>query len=585
MASGNHRFFLGFVGLVACQPQGGPNFVTTTGNDATGASSSGSTTDTSGGGSGSTAGAGTGSNVGGSTTGNASSTGGTSGSTGGECYSPDSGLCVTSADCHDGYLVCTSDHGGGICVAKPTSVPTDCAIAGSQCGGTSDPICCGLCVDGGCRDLADFPCRSDVGAPCGDTACCELMACVDGGCEPTCGQLNALCNPADGDDDCCAAFGYRCQATVDGGNTYECNNAYSVPMGGGCIPYCAESGKPQCELGSPCDPRKVPDNCALAGLSCDENTDVCTRPYPGYFCIPGGPPCAPNQSFLDSNAGIVCAPNTRSSSQPVCGQLCQSTADCVDPTTFCCIDCGEPHMCIPDALLGRCTPFAACDSQGTNDGICAPFIDSRATISWCFQASADGGGPGSSCVDYASRQNPSFCDTSDWCSGGLCLPVCNAGLSDAGPTCGDSGTQTCIATFDQAGDRIDFGYCLTQCALFTDAGDANLANDCTASGDGAPEVCVPMWWLGATDAPFGGCARQEVSFAQIGQGCARGASGSSSCASGSVCFNETSGINRCDRLCLQSSGVCPDGYNCFAVPLTLDSATDVTGVCLPIDGG
>ncbi len=568
------------------------------GTSATAASSQGSSTGSSGAELSSTGGGNTGSA--GSTAsgtsgarGSSTSSGVSSGGSGGSCH-PDSGLggqCTTTADCelHSG-LICSSDHGEGICTVPTIPVVGACAPLGAPCDG-ADSGCCGICFDGGCRDFQSSPCQDYPGAPCSSsTPCCELLNCTGETCQPTCGQENAICNPDAGNGDCCIGLGYTCEPTIDGGSVYECNNIYAVIPGGGCIPGCAEGDREQCELGSPCDPDHRPDNCGAAGLACDPNLDVCTRPYSNDACIQGGPPCVGNSYFLDSLADMACVVVPQAYAKPVCVQSCQSTNDCVDPSTYCCTTC-YPPACIPSYLsMEPCQFFQPCDTQESNDGLCAPYTASGAsTVGWCLQATHDGGGPGSSCDTYATRENPAFCDTADWCIAGLCMPICNAGVngggasSPPGPFCSNADTQECVSAFGQIADDSDLGFCLTTCDLFAIDGGSG----CPSASGGSLQGCFPLAVIGLDDQLTGGCLGVAGSAARVGQVCTQPAGGPSACEEGSLCYPEPNGGSFCDAIC-QLHTECGDGSSCQAYELAPGYFSSVTGVCFTgtsVDGG
>jgi hypothetical protein len=573
---------LGLIGCSTSHPSSATSSLGATSTQGTGAGTTGSAT-------GAAATNGSAGSTASSTTGFFGTATSSGGGTSGSCL-PDSGLggpCLTTADCGNGSgLICSSDHGGGACVVPEFPPLVACASAGTGCGPSADAGCCGLCIDGGCDDLAHWPCQDYPGAPCGEVACCQLLSCVNGACQPSCGQETAPCDPDAGNGDCCIALGFTCQASSDGRTVYACNNIFSVPPGGGCVSACIQ-GRTECELGAPCDPFQFPDNCAPAGLACDPNLDVCTRPYETDACIQGGPPCAPNSYLLNSLATEVCAVVPSAFAKPVCAQLCQSTGDCVDPSTYCCTTCSPP-VCIPSYFSPEsCQPFGVCNSEGTHDGLCVPFtVPLQLTFGWCLQVIVDGGGPGSSCNTYASRENPAFCDTSDWCIVGMCAPICNAGTHGGmdshppGPFCPDSNRQKCISAFGQLADSSDFGFCLTSCALFPDAGEPR----CLPSDGGAPQGCVPLYVFGLNDDVIGGCAGMSTSAAAIGQPCTQPLGGPSACSEGSLCYHEPTGGTYCDRVCLLGTA-CSDGSKCQPYALAPGLSSSKTGICFTSVGG
>ncbi len=530
------------------------------------------------------------STTGGATTGSGTTGGGTTGSTGnatsggsndgGPCPAPSDigGPCVTSVDCY-AELVCTSDQGGGTCQTPAFPPISACLSVGTHCGGATDGICCGVCVNSACRDIGTTPCGSYTGAPCAATSdCCRDWACFGGGCQPLCGLENAPCDPANGNADCCVGEGLTCQGYGgDGGAPYECNNYYIVPAGEGCVTYCAAGGPPECELGAPCNPTASGlDNCVAAGLYCDSLNDVCVQPEYGDLCTEGGPPCGAGINYTNSNVTIQCIPNVYSG--PACLQTCGSTKDCLFGGDSCCTTC-TPSVCEFTPILSPCTTFfGSCDLQETGDGLCEP-INLQGTLEgYCYQATTDGGKTGSACEVFANRQNPGFCDTTDTCSGGMCVPVCNVGTAGNGPACPDS-NMVCVPEFGQTTDSDDFGYCVTPCD-FVDGGG------CTPPDGGVPEVCIPgLLLVGLPDVSTGYCIAQVADPVPVGSPCTP-VDGSiaipSPCVAGAICWNNPvpGGGFFCDRLCLVGTK-CPDGTDCQMVNIAAGVYSSITGVCYP----
>ena len=508
--------------------------------------------------------------------------GGTSGgSSTGRCDSVPSGpggSCVTTADCPTGS-VCTSDHGGGICIAEGIPAPDACLPGASACGQTGDPPCCGFCRNSSCVDISAAPCSSKAGTPCRENIdCCVNLACVsDAGqqtCQPSCGQENDVCNPAHGNADCCVGLGLACQGYAGGdAGPFECNNQYAVVAGGGCASMCSEKGPPECQLGSPCDPSVQPDNCVPAGLYCDLSNDVCEGPLEFDLCLPGGPACGLDSSLANSRLEPVCAA-TMYTTAPICAELCDTTADCLHPDDACCTACSPP-VCLPGWLIQPCTDFfGACDAQGTNDGICAPYNFQGMQLGVCIQATASGGGLGSACAVNGNRENPGFCDTSHICTTGFCGPACNSGTAKDLP-CPDPANQICVPVYGETTDSDDFGSCYTKCDFLSDAG-------CSAPDGGVPQVCVPGLVYGLGDANLGVCAAQAPDPAPIGAPCTA-VDGiiitPSPCVQGGVCYNNPvpGGGSFCDQPCLVGDK-CPNGSDCQPISFA-GQFTSVVGVC------
>ena len=513
-----------------------------------------------------------------------------SGQAAGNCapLSGDGGRCITSVDCEDS-LVCSQAYDGGSCVAPSIPTIVACSSSGAACGLVGDAPCCGFCVGGQCKDLDQVPCASTPGASCtGASDCCLDLACVDGSCQPTCGQENAACDPAHGSGDCCIGLGFTCQGYgLDAGAPYECNNIYSFANLVSCMPYCSVRGPSECELGSPCSLGGTPgmpvDPCAAAGLVCDADLNVCARPSLGSFigepCLPGGPACGGPTELTNSNVKIVCVPDAGRYGNlgPLCLELCQSTKDCLLPGDACDPDQFSPPACQPsDSTSATCTkPFQACDSAGSADGLCELNYSGGPL---CVQRTLDGGGPGSACSIWAIRENPAFCDTADFCNGGLCVPVCNAGTSKPfppvpNPVC--PAGQRCVDAYARDTDSADMGFCVTNCDFLSDGGGG-----CVPPDGGVPQVCLPDLIFG-TDDDGGICGAGIVNPLPIGAPCTPYVNGTitpSPCVAGALCLNPPAGGNICTRICMLGTK-CPGGAACQPINLAAGEYSTVTGAC------
>ncbi len=511
------------------------------------------------------------------------------------------GACVTAADCPRGD-VCQSS----VCATAPLPSLTACLSGGAACStdGGAAACCAGPCKGGVCPSLT--PCGQQ-GESCGASAgCCNGLSCApgaDGGaaaCAPACGAHFANCAT---DADCCAAQGLTCTQSL-------CLAAtdFQGPT------YCASgqcSSSPECVLGSACQVKSsstgTVDPCAAAGYVCDAQTSVCVEPTEGQGCLPGGPAC---QSIADSTLQTQCLTvQLYAQAGPLCTQLCDTSADCVNPGNVC-VDNGvgadgkHYKVCAQNLSGGRgCSDyFGTCAASTATDGLCLPYTfpgQQGGLFGFCIEGANDGGTTGDPCLLNGNRQIGGLCNPQNFCWGGVCSPTCNAGTSDAGPNCGpqvtaDGGVgaaQVCFPAQGQSSDPVDFGSCSVACDFTSSTGGG-----CVTSSDGIPEKCFPDLFYTGADQPTGLCVVGDSSPIAIGQPCNGPVPTGllDPCAAGSMCLGTIGANNNvCVQLCTnvgQTGGPCPTGQSCLTIATAGANGAVVnsvhTGYCgTPTDGG
>jgi hypothetical protein len=214
------------------------------------------------------------------------------------------------------------------------------------------------------------------------------------------------------------------------------------------------------------------------------------------------------------------------------------------------------NLCFSNSNPACTNYFGTCNSAGTNDGICVEVVvTGQPTFSSCWQSNLNGGGPGTLCDPNATRQDLSgFCDTSDFCTGGLCQPVCDT--TGASHTC--SGSTTCTET-NVYGNASNLGTCEVACDFTTDAGTT-----CVTSDAGVGSRCLPQLFVGLPgDTGQGVCVAAPPTPIQPGQPCS-GVPGLDThypdpCAPGSGCIGSPLNGYVCTPLCNNPGLNCADG--------------------------
>jgi len=413
------------------------------------------------------------------------------------------GCCTNSVQCTSG-LACAPD--AGVCV--------------STAGVTAS------CPDGGCQSPA-LECGR-AGASCaGDYPCCTDNACSDAGaCVPSCGGYGDLCHAAGGGPHCCAGRGLLClpgNSCGFPGTTARCSAVACTPLDAGG----------ECALGAWCSGAVSPDPCLGAGLICGQ-FGSCRQPLPGETCQPNGPAC---QALEGSAVSLVCE-----SATTTCAQPCLLNNDCAAIDQDC-----EEGRCVTRT---PCLPlFGICMLGGAgNDGHAGVCLPNSAGQGRCQQVAEDGtGATGDRCDVDATRQSGALCDSNDFCSGGVCLPLCDATSSTT--LC--AGGLTCV---QYPRDAIALGVCSVPC----DVADSD-GGGCVSVPGKPQQKCLP--------APSG---TRALCVAALGDAGGAGAPCDPTlaidpCVAGASCYRPPGadgGTFSCYRLCQQNGSACPDGLRC-----------------------
>ena len=210
------------------------------------------------------------------------------------------------------------------------------------------------------------------------------------------------------------------------------------------------------------------DPCQAVGLACNldaEGYDHCTLPDIGQGCE-AGVGCAANGICLDRSGASRCY------------QGCSKTTDCAQPADACLgcpvDDAGGIGLCPTSTGDGGlvCAPnlcdalYVACDSAGSDDGVCLPVLSSTGSLEGlCF-------GTGAAALDAscsASRgDGGALCTAGGQClalasGASFCAPVCaSSGLKDAGSGAIVTSCDANALCLSLGGD-LEFGACLVNC--------------------------------------------------------------------------------------------------------------------------
>jgi hypothetical protein len=233
-----------------------------------------------------------------------------------------------------------------------------------------------------------------------------------------------------------------------------------------------------------CVPGAIPDTCAALGLVCHGNFGVGSCGPPQEL-----DPCDPDAGCATSD--LSCDLLFTSSGIYLCLRSCNSTGDCVNPTTSCFNDvaaggticfynvCG-PDWPLPFPPLSGSSYYAPCNAQGAGDGTCLPVESQLGTVGICLQ-----GGPvtsGGACVEQRTDGGgDQLCASGTLCAAAngayACNPICaasaNGSLDGGGPSCASG--SVCANVLNAS---FDFGQCLTSC---------NGSGTCAGSS-----TCVPL---------------------------------------------------------------------------------------------
>ena len=437
-----------------------------------------------------------------------------------------------------------------------------------------------LKVDGKCEWAVGQECNSNGDClanrcvkPTEEAGFCTISCVADEGC-PTgfyCTyQTDKLCYPGtrpppcQSDDECepceeCAANG-KCQV-IPGcaicSNDDDCQSCQRCDQGicidvAGCTPCTLHTDCPPCEV---CSDRQCRRDLGCLLCSTDQDCPGC------YNCL---------------------------------GGACTEVAGCGTDPCFNDGDCPTRTKCLPDAGLGHsvCMPsdlhFGADCSRG-GDEVCGEGI--------CLEQ----GGESTctrSCAGDADCPSPTYCipdaDCLFLCREKVTLPPGDFCQSDAGCT----GGKICGLVADAAGTGwesrcVDPQLCATDSGDACDlaAGDRCTSGICTQEGFCSP-VCAadydcPEGFLcdelqlplpSGGDAPFLGCAPEDLVKGEVGEPCPNG---DADCKSGLCLVEQPGGPHPfCSMECTPGAAECPDGFDCRQSPV------DQRDLCQPsLTGG
>lgn len=257
------------------------------------------------------------------------------------------------------------------------------------------------------------------------------------------------------------------------------------------------SGSSALTVGSPCTESfgsgGITDPCTAVGLVCQitgvSTSGTCQLPGTGQAC----------NSTTGCVAGDNCVAGARGST---CVQTCTTTADCSSLTQSCDTTTGEcgTNECGPDAGTAY---YSACDSSGTDDGVCLPVSSggrNPTTTGVCLET----GDAGAYATCSTSRGADDICGAGTYCvaigGSSACLPLCtvtaggggfggggtttDAGTSalDAGSSGSDGGEYTCPAEATCISE--------TEIAEFAGGGGGGGGGGRGGGGGGGVGVCL-----------------------------------------------------------------------------------------------
>ncbi len=453
---------------------------------------------------------------------------------GGCTSSGENGCCVSTIDC-SGVRVCSWDSGS--CLDPPQVTMPSCLAVGSSCGDGGS--CCGTCADQMCQTL--YACGEGGDSCSADRPCCADYFCSAAGdgagtCVASCGAFGAPCSGA---GDCCSGRGLVCLSQFCGFPTssLSCSDKFCTPVDAGG----------ECTLGSACAITNV-DPCLGAGLVCGA-FGSCRQPTAsdgGEPCLLGGPSCTPVDGSLNTP---VCYGGT-----PRCVELCAATSDCAQIDEECDLSTGPGTFgrCVVDS--SNCIPFddAGCSLDRLSNGYPGTCIPDGVGRGKCQEVG--GGVLGDGCDLDATKHYGALCDQFDYCVGGTCLALCNAGR--LGPSCA---LGQCVRQTGMSTDSYALGVCSLYCSITDPDGGGCV------SSPGKPQKCLPS--------PGGGvCVGALVDAGAVGSPCDP-TSSVDQCVAGAHCFgpfnDDGGGQYRCIQLCLVgatngcSAGLSCDGGNCL----------------------
>jgi hypothetical protein len=225
-------------------------------------------------------------------------------------------------------------------------------------------------------------------------------------------------------------------------------------------------------------PSSGADPCAAYGLACltdGSGNTTCQLPQEFYSCLPGVGCASP----------LTCQANgTQPDGGPAleCIEPCSHSSDCFDPFATCQNGSCFYVLCGPGSSNGT-DYYAPCNMDGTNDGTCLPIAPGEP--GYCMAGGSTA--VGSDCT-YDRGSTPlcavgSYCIYGNSTNGGVCMPLCEGGVTatDGGPGC--SAQDLCVGL-----SNSEFGVCAQNCTGAPSSCPASSSCDALNS---TQDVCWP----------------------------------------------------------------------------------------------
>lgn len=429
-------------------------------------------------------------------------------------------------DCDPGYLkvdgVCTlavgqACNGNGDCLANRCVKPTE--------------------EDGFCT----ITCQADEGCPTGFYCTYETdKLCYPGTRPPPC-QSDDECEPCEEclDGDCQTIPGCAvCTSDQECQSCQRCDQGICIDVAG-CTPCVLDGDCPPCEvcIDGQCrrdlgcilcaSDQDCPGCYQCQGGACQEVTGCGTEPCFNDEDCPSRTKCLPDSDLGHS----VCMP----SDLPF-GADCSRGGDEV---------CGE-GICLEEGGQSTCTRACVGDSDCPSPTYCIPDAD-------CLFV----------CRELVTPPPGNTCQNDADCTGGK---VCGLAVDGAGTgwesrcfeplNCAAATGEACDLA---AGDRCETGICTQEgyCSPVC-AGDYDCPEDFLCD-----ELQLPLPSGG--DAPFRGCAPEDLVKGEVGEPCPNG---DADCKSG-LCLVDQPGEPHpfCTMECTPGAAECPDSFDCRQSPV------------------
>jgi hypothetical protein len=430
----------------------------------------------------------------------------------------------------------------------------------------------------------DGECKLAVGQPCDKNSDCLANRCVK---EP---DQEGFCTITCRADEQCPT-GFYCTSWADK-LCYPGTRPPPCLADEDCQP-CEECSDGICRTISGCVVCSSDEDCQSC-QRCDQS--ICIEVAGCTPCTVDGdcPPCEVCNQNGECRRDLGCILCTSDQDCPGCMQCtqgaCEEIPGCGTEACFTDSDCPSRTKCVLDPELGHFVcmpsdlPFGSDCSRG-GDEICAE--------GFCLLGEGGEATCTRACIDDTDCPAPTRCLPDDDCLW-LCRelvtpPPGNSCQNDAdcteGRTCGlvvdDTGTAwsprclvplSCAAasgeTCDpEAGDRCVTGictregYCSPVCAADYDCPEGFLCD----------QLLLPL--PSGDDAPFRGCAPEDLVKGEVGEACPNG---DADCKSGLCLVDEPEGPHPfCSRECTPGAAECPDGFDCRQSPV------DQRNLCQP----